>query len=117
MKYTDNNDFKFNCETCDFHTNTSWNYKYHLKSDKHLKNTGQKEQKEKRVYRCHHCLYTSTTQTGLNSHMKKYHKDKKSYAIGVVILAIYILILKIIFISIYAPTVILKNATKKHILR
>ena len=77
MKYTDNNDFKFNCETCDFHTNTSWNMKYHFKSDKHQKNTGEKEQKEKRTYRCHYCLYTSTTQTGVSCHMKKHHKDKK----------------------------------------
>lgn len=70
------NPYKFNCETCNFHTQKVCNLYVHLKCKKHFHATnGTKPEKKKHF--CKHCSYTSIRPYLIKIHTLTQHAEQK----------------------------------------
>jgi hypothetical protein len=75
-------EYKFNCEKCDYHTNKQGNFSRHLKTKKHKKNYEKEIEKEenknkKLKYSCELCDYYTNNKLGFYQH-KRTKKHKKN---------------------------------------
>jgi hypothetical protein len=64
------NDYKFNCNTCDYHTNIIQNWNNHIISERHTRGG-------KKTTRCSHCIYIAKTHYNLQQHILSQHATKE----------------------------------------
>ena len=75
-------EYKFNCEKCNYHTNTNSYYSIHKKSKKHKKNYEvelkiEENKRTSKKYHCEYCDYYTDCRSGYSIH-KRTKKHKKN---------------------------------------
>jgi hypothetical protein len=69
--------YKYNCETCDFHTNTKQMYERHLETKKHKSDGIITRSDKKYPDKCEKCNYIPTSNRSHIQHMLIYHSTKE----------------------------------------